>query len=77
VRCDPFVHVKLECIEHGYVAVVPTAGSCGDGYRMSPEQCDDGNAVSGDGCSSTCREEAGYWCRGGGVASADTCAGAC
>jgi len=52
-----------------------TAGSCGDGYRMSPEQCDDGNAVSGDGCSSTCREEAGYWCRGGGVASADTCAG--
>lgn len=27
---------------------------CGDGLTISPEQCDDGNTASGDGCSSTC-----------------------
>jgi cysteine-rich repeat protein len=27
---------------------------CGDGIRQSNEGCDDGNVVSGDGCSATC-----------------------
>src|SRR3989344_3574159 len=27
---------------------------CGDGVQEVPEQCDDGNAVNGDGCSSSC-----------------------
>lgn len=27
---------------------------CGDGTRQLPEQCDDGNLISGDGCSSEC-----------------------
>lgn len=27
---------------------------CGDGRRFPSSQCDDGNTVSGDGCSSTC-----------------------
>ena len=31
--------------------------SCGDGHVNEGEDCDDGNAVSGDGCSSTCRDE--------------------
>lgn len=31
--------------------------SCGDGHVDDGEDCDDGNAVSGDGCSSTCRDE--------------------
>jgi MYXO-CTERM domain-containing protein len=29
-------------------------GGCGDGYRQSTEQCDDGNLDSGDGCSAGC-----------------------
>jgi uncharacterized repeat protein (TIGR01451 family) len=30
---------------------------CGDGLRENPEQCDDGNKVSGDGCSERCQKE--------------------
>jgi cysteine-rich repeat protein len=30
----------------------------------SPEPCDDGNVVSGDGCSGTCAIEDGYFCTG-------------
>lgn len=30
---------------------------CGDGIREAPEQCDDGNLIDGDKCSSTCRVE--------------------
>jgi uncharacterized delta-60 repeat protein len=30
---------------------------CGDGYLDSSEQCDDGNTINGDGCSSTCQIE--------------------
>jgi len=30
---------------------------CGDGKLDSGEQCDDGNTISGDGCSSTCQSE--------------------
>ncbi|HEY1549598.1 MAG TPA: myxococcus cysteine-rich repeat containing protein [Kofleriaceae bacterium] len=32
---------------------------CGNGVLDPGEQCDDGNTVSGDGCSSTCQLEAG------------------
>lgn len=34
-------------------------GTCGDGvvFYANGEQCDDGNLVSGDGCSATCRAE--------------------
>jgi TonB family protein len=31
---------------------------CGDSSLDAGEQCDDGNTVNGDGCSSTCRTEA-------------------
>jgi cysteine-rich repeat protein len=31
--------------------------SCGDGLPSGNEQCDDGNAASGDGCSPTCQVE--------------------
>ena len=30
---------------------------CGDAFVQTGEQCDDGNLVSGDGCSSTCTKE--------------------
>lgn len=32
-------------------------GWCGNGVIESGEECDDSNAVDGDGCSSTCRDE--------------------
>jgi fibro-slime domain-containing protein len=35
---------------------------CGDGIVAGNEQCDDGNMVSNDGCSSTCAVEPGYTC---------------
>src|SRR5262249_41610059 len=30
---------------------------CGDGILQEGEECDDGNTVSGDGCSATCKHE--------------------
>ena len=30
---------------------------CGDGVIHAPEECDDGNKIDGDGCSSLCRIE--------------------
>ncbi len=35
---------------------------CGNGTVVSPEQCDDGNGASGDGCSDTCLVEVPYQC---------------
>ncbi len=35
---------------------------CGDGKITHQETCDDGNGVSGDGCSSECKLEGGYKC---------------
>jgi cysteine-rich repeat protein len=41
------------------------AGSCNHNGFIDPgEQCDDGNVVSGDGCSATCQLEACYACSG-------------
>ena len=34
----------------------------GDSIRVGVEQCDDGNTVSSDGCSSTCKIESGWVC---------------
>jgi len=38
--------------------------ACGNGTVESGEMCDDRNATSGDGCSTTCTVEAGYRCTG-------------
>jgi len=35
---------------------------CGDGYNFGGEQCDDGNLIDGDGCSSFCTLEDGFIC---------------
>jgi large repetitive protein len=35
---------------------------CGDGLYLGQYQCDDGNVVSGDGCSATCAIEPGWGC---------------
>jgi cysteine-rich repeat protein len=40
-----------------YLFVQPVAAGCGNRIVESPEECDDGNMISGDGCSSMCRQE--------------------
>ncbi len=35
---------------------------CGNGKLDPPEQCDDGNTTSGDGCNALCQIEANYIC---------------
>ena len=37
---------------------------CGNGSVDRGEDCDDGNAQGGDGCSVSCRQEAGFHCSG-------------
>jgi cysteine-rich repeat protein len=53
-----------------------TLSRCGDGklntFAVPPEQCDDGNSQSGDGCSSVCRLE---HCGNGVVDSGEDCDG--
>ncbi|QDE91756.1 hypothetical protein BHS06_23765 [Myxococcus xanthus] len=46
---------------------------CGDGAVSLREECDDGNATNGDGCSATCGIEAGYGCTGQPSTCAQTC----
>jgi cysteine-rich repeat protein len=36
--------------------------ACGDGRLDPGEDCDDGNLVNGDGCSSSCKKEDGFVC---------------
>lgn len=44
-----------------YVLKIKVAApGCGDGFVQSGEQCDDGNATPGDGCSATCVFEGNY-----------------
>ncbi|KRX04787.1 WW domain [Pseudocohnilembus persalinus] len=48
---------------------------CGDGVTVSDTyECDDGNNLNGDGCSSDCQVEEGYWiCEGGDMYTPSTC----
>jgi len=48
---------------------------CGDGLDMHSYayDCDDGNIISGDGCSSTCHIEEGWYCYGGSPVTRDYC----
>jgi len=41
-----------------------TSPGCGDGLIVRGETCDDGNTLSGDGCSSDCTVEDDYECLG-------------
>ncbi len=43
-------------------SVAAYAQTCGDGFIEFPEDCDDGNLLDGDGCSSLCQNEAGFNC---------------
>ncbi|KAL4428862.1 hypothetical protein ABPG74_001349 [Tetrahymena malaccensis] len=47
---------------------------CGDGKRITNQkECDDGNTINGDGCSSSCKVEDGWKCSGGSATSPDVC----
>ncbi len=53
-----------------------TGGSpsvCGDGAITSGEECDDDNAVAGDGCSPACAIEPGWSCAGEPSVCSETC----
>jgi fibro-slime domain-containing protein len=54
----------------GFVLTLPDAsadhpggGNCGDGVIERNEDCDDGNTISGDGCSRICQVESNYQCK--------------
>jgi cysteine-rich repeat protein len=57
--------VSSESSESSESSSVSSAGpACGNGQLdgLIPEECDDGNINSGDGCSDTCTEEVGFQC---------------
>lgn len=60
--CSKTCTAEPNCREGGTTTACTTA--CGDGNIdvTSGENCDDGNAVSGDGCSNTCQKEDGFTC---------------
>lgn len=65
----------------------PNDPECGNGTIEDGEQCDDGDALSGDGCSSACQLEedecgdgtlsAGEQCDDGNTSNGDGCSSAC
>ena len=46
---------------------------CGDGISLGRMQCDDGNIIDGDGCSSSCSIETGFTCENDGYLSRSIC----
>ena len=63
----------------------PTGPECGNGEEELGEQCDDGNIIGGDGCSSTCQLEIcgnevidpGEQCDDGNLSNGDGCSSDC
>jgi len=57
------VEPGYSCPTPGQPCIIGTGPAvCGNGKLETGESCDDGNAVSGDGCSITCQIEAQYTC---------------
>ena len=46
---------------------------CGDGINAGVNECDDGNTLSHDGCSSKCRIESGWACTQSNSGGVDSC----
>lgn len=68
--CDPYCQVTNDTTT-GFVpgpgfgnsgGGVVILAACGSGTLSGGEECDDGNLVSGDGCSSICIIESGFQC---------------
>ncbi|MBX3200956.1 MAG: fibro-slime domain-containing protein [Labilithrix sp.] len=67
--CDPYCQVTNDTpvgFDAGPGFTVRDGGlivaGCGDGVLRGAEECDDGNNVSGDGCSNSCVLEMGFQC---------------
>lgn len=60
-RFSPYPGNENVIIDSGYEnffsGIPSVAPICGNGVLEAGEECDDGNTVSGDGCSSTCMTE--------------------
>jgi len=50
---------------------------CSDGIRVQGEECDDGNQLGNDGCSSICEIEPGWNCKRASPLDADRCSTTC
>ena len=57
---DP-VNEKCVCISGYELKDSNCIDKCGDGIIIQHE-CDDNNTANGDGCSSECKQEKGYYC---------------
>lgn len=57
-------HVTCDTVSTPPPVIVPTVcvSLCGDNMRVGYEECDDGNTLNGDGCSSSCITEDGWMC---------------
>ncbi len=64
--CDPSMGCRHQLAAACFVPLVHLFedDECGNGVTDAGEQCDDGNLVSGDGCSATCRVESCFDCAG-------------
>jgi cysteine-rich repeat protein len=64
-----------DCICESYLALngYECKPVCGDGFLVTPEDCDDGNLISGDGCSPSCIIETGYKCANGSLTTPSIC----
>jgi fibro-slime domain-containing protein len=68
---DPGDDAGITCAQSAVCAKPKPA--CGDGLlNVDGETCDDGNGVSGDGCTATCTLEANWICTEPGVACEST-----
>ncbi|CAD8102425.1 unnamed protein product [Paramecium sonneborni] len=52
----------IQCVDGYKIENQVCISTCGDGIVLTPEQCDDGNNVSRDGCTQ-CMIDAGYQCK--------------
>ena len=60
---------QIDCV----ATVVACSSSCGNNEVETGEQCDDGNIMNGDGCSSTCQTETSPVCGNGIVETGEQC----
>jgi cysteine-rich repeat protein len=53
-ECSP---PKNSCLKNCIAVNGPNPEWCGDGFKSEGEACDDGNTISGDGCTANCQKE--------------------
>lgn len=80
--CDPYCLFQNDTptgIDAGSSFAIRDGGfvsiGCGDGVLAANEECDDGNNVSGDGCTANCNFELNYKCPTPGAACVKTTCG--